>query len=411
MIGIVCHCIACLWFYIPNQLSTPNELTWLGEGWENYSISDNYMRSLYWTAVTFSSVGYGDITGKTTQEYIYSMFVEFLGIMCFAYFMGSLTSLISAYQSKQEKTMSRENELTQWLIFVEDHVDDKETQIALNGKISSYFHHKWACDPTSISGFEDYFMMLPPELSYELSSHLFGHRLLIFESFLQKFPEIQFEIASKLQTEKFLAPCEILKNDSKNKNIYLITSGNIFIGIQELGYCLSLSNGAYFGEDSAIFGDESQVSFYSSGEALLYYFNFTELKKIFKRSKQKIWDFSKLAFKRSKYFLEMTKFKYSSGFYVTDQEFSTFSKQFDLEDLNFSLDEDQEFNERAKNFIEKFYLKKKDDNDITKKIFQGIKKSSEKFGKDLQNAQKKYEDELKDVISRVDKAIYDIKNT
>lgn len=68
LLMITCHCIACLWFYIPHRLSVKNENTWLGLDWEIYSNEDNYMRSLYWTAVTFSSVGYGDITGKTAEN-------------------------------------------------------------------------------------------------------------------------------------------------------------------------------------------------------------------------------------------------------------------------------------------------------------------------------------------------------
>jgi hypothetical protein len=369
------------------------------------------MRSLYWTAVTFSSVGYGDITGKTTEEYIYSMFVEFLGIMCFAYLMGSLTSLISFNRSKQEKIMSRENELTNWLIFVDDQISDKETKKELNDKISSYFQHKWACDPTSINGYEDYFMMLPQELSKKLSTHLFSHRLEIFESLLKYFPEIQFEIASKLQAENFLTPCEILRCQEKNENIYLITSGTISIGIPELGYCLSLSNGAYFGEDSAIFEDESPVSFYSSGEAILYYFKFENLKKIFKKSKQNIWDFSKLSFKRSKYFLEMIHYKFSSEFYIYENELATFSSQFDLENFELSLDQEVEFNKRAKNFIDTFFLKKIKDRRIEgDKFSEGIKKRTKNLEKNIQGLNKKFEKEMNEVISRVSQAIIDIKN-
>ena len=410
MIMITCHCIACLWFYIPNELSTPNELTWLGPSWETYSTGDNYMRSLYWTAVTFSSVGYGDITGKTTQEYIYSMFVMFLGIMSFGYFMGSLTSLISAYQTKQEKIRYRENELTQWLIFVEDQIQDKKAQIELNEKITNYFNHKWACDPASLSGFDNYFMMLPPDIAQELSAHLFGHRLNIFDLFLKNFPDIKFEIASKLHTEKYICPGEMIKVGEKNQFIYLITSGSISVGVPELGYSISLGEGSYFGEDSAMFGDESQMSFYNTGEALLYFFKFMDLKGIFKRNKLQLWEFAKISFKRVKYFEAINTLKFSNGVYVSDQELETLSGQFNLSDTSMGLDEENEYNERSKKLYELFFKKDKEEvSPEAKKVVDKVKLESEKFGKELQNVQKKYEDELKRMISRIDSAIEGIK--
>jgi voltage-gated potassium channel Kch len=35
-----------------------------------------YIASLYWTFTTLTTVGYGDIVGYTTEEYIYTMVVE-----------------------------------------------------------------------------------------------------------------------------------------------------------------------------------------------------------------------------------------------------------------------------------------------------------------------------------------------
>ncbi len=35
-----------------------------------------YIASLYWTFATLSTLGYGDIVGFTTEEYIYTMLVE-----------------------------------------------------------------------------------------------------------------------------------------------------------------------------------------------------------------------------------------------------------------------------------------------------------------------------------------------
>lgn len=45
--------------------------------------------SIYWTITSFSSVGYGDITGTTKSEYIFQMIVEMIGIGFFGYMIGT----------------------------------------------------------------------------------------------------------------------------------------------------------------------------------------------------------------------------------------------------------------------------------------------------------------------------------
>jgi hypothetical protein len=55
--------------------------------------STEYITSLYWVFTTLTTLGYGDYFGTTTDEYIFTMFVEFLGVFVFAYMMGNIKIL------------------------------------------------------------------------------------------------------------------------------------------------------------------------------------------------------------------------------------------------------------------------------------------------------------------------------
>lgn len=55
---------------------------------EEKDFSNLYITSLYWIIVTFSSVGYGDITGKEEYEYLVQLVVEMIGIGFFGYMIG-----------------------------------------------------------------------------------------------------------------------------------------------------------------------------------------------------------------------------------------------------------------------------------------------------------------------------------
>lgn len=392
---ITCHCIACLWFIIPNNLSVNNDFTWLGDGWEVYSITDNYMRSLYWTTVTFSSVGYGDITGKTTEEYIYSMFVEFLGIMCFAFFMGSLTNSLTNYYSTKEKVEYRENELNRWLIWIEDQILDRDAQKEIDEKITKYFQQKWLCDPNSLNQGEDYLMMLPYTLSCRLNKSLFGPRISLFKSFFKFFPKhVRYLISGQLSSCSFPAKVEIIKQGSKNNKIYFINAGSIAVGSIDTGYSLMLGSSSFFGEDSAIFEDLSLSSFVTRTETCLYNIEYPMLKKNLLKNKTDILPFAKLAFKRAKYFEDVNNFRNSRKEYVNNDEVRDFCSEYNF-DRSFDMETEDEFWERAQALKEFFIKKESVAAVIEKKVADEVRKASEKLDKEVKDLQKKYELEIK----------------
>lgn len=96
---LVTHLFACIWVYIGmkeyqdnskiknskqvwNHLiaNTDNSIDETPEGWVGKAESNNiqiitfqnlYITSFYWVMTSFTSVGYGDVTGTTWQEQLY----------------------------------------------------------------------------------------------------------------------------------------------------------------------------------------------------------------------------------------------------------------------------------------------------------------------------------------------------
>lgn len=59
-----------------------------------------YVTSFYWVLTSFSSVGYGDVTGETEFEYLYQCLIEMIGIGVFGYMTGLIQNLIINIKSK-----------------------------------------------------------------------------------------------------------------------------------------------------------------------------------------------------------------------------------------------------------------------------------------------------------------------
>jgi hypothetical protein len=62
---------------------------------------DLYVTSLYWALTTMTTVGFGDITPKSSPEKIYSMLIVVIACGTFAYILGNIGGAISD-QNKEE---------------------------------------------------------------------------------------------------------------------------------------------------------------------------------------------------------------------------------------------------------------------------------------------------------------------
>lgn len=77
----------------------------------------HYITSLYWVFTTLTTLGYGDYFGLTTNELVFTMLVQFLGVFVFAYMMGNINILVEKLDDDHLEYLEIENEkLDQWLI-------------------------------------------------------------------------------------------------------------------------------------------------------------------------------------------------------------------------------------------------------------------------------------------------------
>ena len=73
-----------------------------------------FIFATYWVCTVVTTVGYGDYTGGTTLEYIYSFAIEFFGILIFAIIQISVLDLISIKHSFETYAQERDFEALVW---------------------------------------------------------------------------------------------------------------------------------------------------------------------------------------------------------------------------------------------------------------------------------------------------------
>ena len=90
------HLAACMWIAL--GVSHDGWLTILQEidvNFAAYQPYQVYIFSMYWIFTVLTTVGFGDFTGATSKEYVFSICLEFCGLTFFSLLTGLITPLVT----------------------------------------------------------------------------------------------------------------------------------------------------------------------------------------------------------------------------------------------------------------------------------------------------------------------------
>ena len=121
---------------------------------------------------TLTTVGYGDIYGQTEQEYIYTMIVEFIGILVFSIIMSTVNTFLSA-QGDIDIVEAKSDQVDVWLVKLDNSRMSKSLPKILYDKIKVYIQESLTHDHKKLIDGYEFLMQLKPRLRYELIKELF----------------------------------------------------------------------------------------------------------------------------------------------------------------------------------------------------------------------------------------------
>ncbi|XP_042494940.1 potassium channel KOR1-like [Macadamia integrifolia] len=110
----IVHVLGCFMFYLATTYHPWGD-TWIGSlKMGTYSYSDlkeidlprKYVTSLYWSAMTFTTIGFGDIHAVNIREMLAMTIFSLLGVFLQAYITNSMTMLFVIKRTEQQTSAS-----------------------------------------------------------------------------------------------------------------------------------------------------------------------------------------------------------------------------------------------------------------------------------------------------------------
>jgi hypothetical protein len=123
---------------------------------------------------TLTTVGYGDIYGFGNQQFLFTMIVEFLGILVFSIIMSSVSTALGSSSRDIDIVENKIDQVDVWLVKLDNSRLSKSLPKILYEKIKVYIQESLLYDHKKLIDGNDYLNQLKPRLRYELVVELFN---------------------------------------------------------------------------------------------------------------------------------------------------------------------------------------------------------------------------------------------
>lgn len=225
---LLVHLIACTWIALGSGSSGPDP-----------DAINEYIKAIYWTFTTLTTVGYGDITAKTNLQMLFCCGTQVLGVGVFGFVLSNVASLLSRMDAAREHHMDN---LDRVETFMKLHNIPMETKL----NIRSYYHYLWKVR----KGYQE--STLLNDLPVKIQSDLYFH---INKAIIEKVPFLQGasqdlleDLMNQLEPRIYVPGERIFKIDEPGDALYFIHSGHVDILSRDNTKIVTLGEGAFFGE-------------------------------------------------------------------------------------------------------------------------------------------------------------------
>ncbi|KAK4364949.1 hypothetical protein RND71_016307 [Anisodus tanguticus] len=230
-------------------VNSSQDNTWIGSNVTNFqerSIALGYTYSMYWSVVTLTTVGYGDLRAHNSGEKIFVIFYMLFNIGLTAYLIGNMTNIIVHNVARTFLMRDAINDILRYASKNRLPEGIKEKMLA----------HLTLSFKTAELQHEEVLEDLPKAIRSSISQHLFHTTLENTYLFKGVSGDFLVQLVSEIKAEYIPPKVDIIIQNEIPTDFYIIVSGAVEVvtyknGIEQ--FLSKLESPELFGEIGVIF--------------------------------------------------------------------------------------------------------------------------------------------------------------
>jgi potassium voltage-gated channel Eag-related subfamily H protein 7 len=241
---VICHWLACFWRMVPDiegVVENGLPVNWMvGYGCDGYTAEAQYLVSLYFSTMTLTTIGYGDVGTTTDGERLIATFYMLIGAAVYAYCVGVLCGVVSGMDQMATDYNNTMDQLQQYLEEIRFPNEKKPM-------VREYFQH---CRKIRrMEAYQHLLGLMSPALRGQVANHMNGPwvRAVFFfnpkSARKEELNEFVTEVSMKMTQSAFIPNESVVNLGDLPEELYIVSKGVA----SKLGKIYSA--GSYFGED------------------------------------------------------------------------------------------------------------------------------------------------------------------
>ncbi|KAL0447495.1 UNVERIFIED_CONTAM: Potassium channel AKT1 [Sesamum latifolium] len=217
------HCAGCLFYLLADRYPDPKN-TWIGASMENFhdlSLWDRYIISIYWSIVTATTTGYGDIHPVNTGEMVFDIFYMLFNLGMTSYIIGNMTNLIVQTTFKTRKFRETINAASSFA---------KRNQLPprLQEQMLAHLSLRYRTDSEGLQQ-QETLDALPKAIRSSISHFLFYSLVDKVYLFQGVSNDLLFQLVTEMKAEYFPPREDVILQNEAPTDFYILVNGAVEI--------------------------------------------------------------------------------------------------------------------------------------------------------------------------------------
>ncbi|CAD8137652.1 unnamed protein product [Paramecium pentaurelia] len=237
------HVFGCLWYVVAQN----NQNNWINKaGIVEDSWFALYSYSIYWSVMTMTTVGYGDLTPANHEEALFCVCTMFIASVVFAYSINTIGMIITEMNKFDEK-------INENMAIINRYMQRKNFEQSLQFRVRQYLQNLWTQEEKfRIVDENKIINCLSPNLKEEIQICLYGQFITSIHIFYRYFSqECLLDLTKSVQEYRVAPNSYVIENGTHDGiALYQLVSGEaeMFVDLQDRKYYIGkMKQGDIFG--------------------------------------------------------------------------------------------------------------------------------------------------------------------